>query len=47
VLGIDLCGEEGEYHTFVFNGPIFSRPVEYALGQIRSVEGYSVVELLP
>ena len=24
---IDLCGERGEYHTFVFNGPIFKKPV--------------------
>ena len=23
--GIDLCGEEGEYHTLVIDGPIFSR----------------------
>lgn len=25
---IDLCGENGEYHTFVYDGPIFRRPVE-------------------
>lgn len=25
---IDLCGEKGEYHTFVFKGPIFKKPVE-------------------
>ena len=25
---IDLCGERGEYHTFVFDGPIFKRPVK-------------------
>lgn len=25
--GITLCGEQGEYHTYVTNGPIFSRPV--------------------
>lgn len=27
-FGIDLCGEKGEYHTLVTNGPIFSRPLE-------------------
>jgi uncharacterized protein (TIGR00290 family) len=25
--GVDPCGENGEYHSFVFDGPIFSRPV--------------------
>jgi len=24
---IDLCGENGEYHTLVINGPIFKRPM--------------------
>jgi len=24
---VDLCGESGEYHTFVMNGPIFKKPV--------------------
>lgn len=24
---IDICGEKGEYHTFVFDGPLFERPV--------------------
>jgi len=27
--GIDACGENGEFHTFVFDGPAFSRPVEH------------------
>jgi uncharacterized protein (TIGR00290 family) len=25
--GIDACGENGEFHTFVYDGPIFQRPV--------------------
>lgn len=29
---IDVCGENGEYHTFCFDGPIFKRPVSYILG---------------
>jgi uncharacterized protein (TIGR00290 family) len=29
-IGIaDLCGEKGEYHTFVYDGPIFKDPVEF------------------
>lgn len=27
--GADPCGENGEYHTFVFDGPIFSFPIEF------------------
>jgi diphthine-ammonia ligase len=27
--GMDAAGENGEYHTFVFDGPIFSAPVTY------------------
>lgn len=27
--GADVCGENGEYHSFVFNGPIFSHPVDF------------------
>ncbi len=30
---VDPCGENGEYHTFVFDGPIFKHPVKYTLGQ--------------
>ena len=29
--GVDACGENGEFHTFVYNGPSFQRPVEFAL----------------
>ncbi len=30
---IDLCGENGEYHTFVYDGPIFKKPVEFSIGK--------------
>ena len=26
---VDLCGEKGEYHTFVYDGPIFREPVRF------------------
>jgi diphthamide synthase (EF-2-diphthine--ammonia ligase) len=29
--GVDVCGENGEYHTFCFSGPIFKYPVPYTL----------------
>jgi len=30
--GVDICGENGEYHTFCFDGPIFNYPVRYSQG---------------
>ena len=33
---IDPCGENGEYHSFAFAGPLFTRPVPHALGARRS-----------
>lgn len=30
---IDPCGENGEFHTFVFDGPIFKEPVGFTLGE--------------
>jgi uncharacterized protein (TIGR00290 family) len=31
--GIDPCGENGEFHTFVYDGPIFTRPVRVQTGE--------------
>ena len=31
--GIDPCGENGEFHSFVFDGPIFRAPVSVAVGE--------------
>ena len=30
---VDPCGENGEFHTFVFNGPIFNSAVEFEIGE--------------
>lgn len=30
---VDPCGENGEFHTFVYDGPIFSQPVSFTLGE--------------
>ncbi len=32
--GVDPCGENGEYHTFVYDGPIFKQPVNFELGEL-------------
>jgi uncharacterized protein (TIGR00290 family) len=30
---VDPCGENGEYHSFVHDGPVFRRPVPFAMGE--------------
>lgn len=30
---VDVCGENGEFHTFVFDGPIFKKPVNFKIGE--------------
>lgn len=32
--GVDVCGENGEFHTFVFDGPLFTSPVAFTKGEI-------------
>jgi uncharacterized protein (TIGR00290 family) len=32
--GVDPCGENGEYHSFVFDGPIFKWPVTFQKGEV-------------
>jgi len=31
---VDVCGENGEFHTFTFDGPIFSEPIDFKIGEI-------------
>ena len=45
--GVDPCGENGEYHSFVFNGPIFRRPVEFQIGQRVTRGGFRFCDLEP
>ncbi|MFN8215833.1 MAG: diphthine--ammonia ligase [Solirubrobacterales bacterium] len=44
---VDPCGENGEFHTFVHAGPIFSAPVGVALGETVSRDGFAFQDLLP
>ena len=30
---VDPCGENGEFHTFVFDGPIFKNPIKFDIGE--------------
>ena len=31
---VDVCGENGEFHTFTFDGPIFSKPISFEVGEV-------------
>lgn len=43
----DPCGENGEFHTFVFDGPIFQRPVSVRTGVVVERDGFVFCDLLP
>jgi uncharacterized protein (TIGR00290 family) len=45
--GIDPCGEYGEFHSFVYDGPIFKKPVDVSVGQIVVRDGRYYADLLP
>lgn len=42
---IDICGENGEYHTLVVDGPIFQKPLAYRTGKILDFGDFSVIEM--
>src|SRR5882724_5657788 len=44
---VDPCGENGEFHTFVFDGPIFSRSIDFALGEAVQRDSFIFRDLLP
>ncbi|HEV3374727.1 MAG TPA: hypothetical protein VG051_03430 [Candidatus Acidoferrum sp.] len=43
----DPCGENGEFHTFVFDGPIFHAPVPVRAGEIIERDSFVFCDLLP
>jgi uncharacterized protein (TIGR00290 family) len=43
----DPCGENGEFHTFVFDGPIFQSPIPLRTGEIVNRDGFIFCDLLP
>jgi uncharacterized protein (TIGR00290 family) len=45
--GVDPCGENGEFHSFVQDGPIFRRPVGVAVGEIVERDGHFFADLVP
>jgi uncharacterized protein (TIGR00290 family) len=46
-LGVDPCGEHGEFHTFVFDGPIFRFPIPVKVGPVVERDSFVFCDLLP
>jgi uncharacterized protein (TIGR00290 family) len=44
--GIDPCGENGEFHSFVYAGPCFDRPVPCQVGEQVLREGFAFADLV-
>lgn len=44
---IDLCGEGGEYHSFVYDGPIFKKPVDWTAGEKTLKNNRWFLDILP
>jgi uncharacterized protein (TIGR00290 family) len=44
--GVDPCGENGEFHSFAWDGPMFRRPVPVRLGEIVERDGFVFADLL-
>jgi uncharacterized protein (TIGR00290 family) len=44
---VDPCGENGEFHTFVFDGPTFGNPVKFAIGEKVCRDSFWFCDLLP
>ncbi len=46
-VGVDPCGENGEFHSFVFDGPPFARTVAVTVGETVKCVGRYYADLLP
>lgn len=45
--GVDPCGEQGEFHTFVSDGPGFSEAINWQPGEVVEREGFGFADLVP
>src|SRR5262245_25242839 len=42
---VDPCGERGEFHSFAYDGPMFSRPIPIETGEIVERDGFAFADL--
>ncbi|HUI41385.1 MAG TPA: ATP-binding protein [Terriglobia bacterium] len=45
--GIDPCGERGEFHSFVYQGPMFKFPLSVSVGETVLRDQFAFVDLIP
>lgn len=45
--GVDPCGENGEFHSFVWSGPMFAHDVEVRVGEIVERDGFTFADIVP
>ena len=45
--GVDPCGENGEFHTFVYSAPFFKQPISVRTGESVLREGFYFTDLIP
>lgn len=45
--GVDPCGERGEFHTFVWNGPGFRGPIDVEIGETATRDGFVFCDVVP
>ena len=45
IKSVDLCGEKGEYHTLVFDGPIFKNAINFITGKKHLRRDYCFLEI--
>ncbi|HEX9099027.1 MAG TPA: diphthine--ammonia ligase [Candidatus Dormibacteraeota bacterium] len=45
--GADPCGENGEYHSFAFAGPVFRQPLGWTAGERRLDSGFAQLDVTP
>jgi diphthamide synthase (EF-2-diphthine--ammonia ligase) len=43
--GVDACGENGEYHSFSFAGPVYKKPLSWTAGERRLDSGFAQLDL--
>ena len=46
-FGVDPCGENGEFHTFLYDAPVFSRPIAVEPGEVVERDGFVFADFLP
>jgi diphthamide synthase (EF-2-diphthine--ammonia ligase) len=44
---VDPCGENGEFHSFAYAGPMFGAPVPVRGGEVVERDGFVFADLLP